>query len=246
MMKRITFTCFFFFSVLLFLNCTSQHVPGIAEVHNVSVAEFEKLMMDENSLVLDVRTPEETESGTISQASTIDFYDPDFLKKIKVMDASKNILVYCKGGGRSAQAADLLVKNGFKNVYNLEGGISAWQSSGRKVSATSQSNDTHIQQMTISQFTVLLKQTDLVLVDFHTVWCSPCRKMAPIVDRLEKEYKSKAGILRIDVDKSSELATKYSIQAVPVFMLFKSGKEVWKHNGAIEESKLKDVIEKYL
>jgi thioredoxin 1 len=66
--------------------------------------------------------------------------------------------------------------------------------------------------------------------------------MAPIIDKMEQEFKGKAGILRIDVDKSTELAAKYEIQAVPVFILFKDGKEVWKQNGAMEEEKLKKVI----
>jgi thioredoxin len=100
--------------------------------------------------------------------------------------------------------------------------------------------------MSVKQFDKLLSQNKLVLVDFHTVWCSPCRKMTPIIDRLEKEYTGKASVLRIDVDKSTELTSKYQIQAVPVFILFKDGKEVWKQNGAMEETKLKEVIEKNL
>jgi thioredoxin len=154
--------------------------------------------------------------------------------------------VYCKAGGRSAQAAEIMVQNGFKHVYNLEGGISAWQANGNPVTAATVTKDEHIQEMSAKQFDKLLTQNKLVLVDFHTVWCSPCRKMAPIIDRLEKEYTGKASVLRIDVDKSTELATKYQIQSVPVFILFKDGKEVWKQNGAMEETKLKEVIEKNL
>jgi thioredoxin 1 len=63
--------------------------------------------------------------------------------------------------------------------------------------------------------------------------------MAPIIDKMEQEFKGKAAVLRIDVDKSTELAAKYQIQAVPVFILFKDGKEVWKQNGAMEEEALK-------
>jgi thioredoxin 1 len=59
---------------------------------------------------------------------------------------------------------------------------------------------------------------------------------------MEQEFKGKAVILRIDVDKSTELAAKYEIQAVPVFILFKDGKEVWKQNGAVEEEVLRSQL----
>ena len=245
-MKHLAFASTLFSVLFLFTNCTSQNQPGAASVQNVDVAKFKELIVSGNAIILDVRTPEETAGGMIDQASTIDFYDPNFTKKISVMDHSKNILVYCKAGGRSAQAADILVQNGFKHVYNLEGGISSWQANGNPVTAGTVAQDEHIQEMSAKQFDKLLAQNKLVLVDFHTVWCSPCRKMAPIIDKMEQEFKGKASVLRIDVDKSTELAAKYQIQAVPVFILFKEGKEVWKQNGAMEETKLKEVIEKNL
>ena len=238
-MKHIAIASALFFILFLFPNCTSQNQPGAASVQNVDVAKFKEMVAKGNTIILDVRTPEETAGGTIDQASTIDFYDPEFMKKIKVMDSSKNILVYCKAGGRSAQAAEILVQNGFKHVYNLDGGISAWQANGNPVTAATVTKDEHIQEMSAKQLDKLLAQNKLVLVDFHTVWCSPCRKMAPIIDKLEKEFSGKATVLRIDVDKSTELAAKYQIQAVPVFMLFKDGKEVWKQNGAVEEAVLR-------
>jgi thioredoxin 1 len=238
-MKHLAFASTLFCILFLLPNCTSQNQPGAASVQNVDVAKFKELIVSGNAIILDVRTPEETAGGTIDQASTIDFYDPDFKKKISVMDHSKNILVYCKAGGRSAQAADILVQNGFTNVYNLEGGISSWQANGNPVTAGTVTKDEHIQEMSAKQFDKLLAQNKLVLVDFHTVWCSPCRKMAPIIDKMEQEFKGKAVVLRIDVDKSAELAAKYQIQAVPVFILFKDGKEVWKQNGAMEEDALR-------
>jgi thioredoxin len=238
-MKHLAIASALFCILFLLPNCTSQNQPGAASVQNVDVAKFKELIAGGNTIILDVRTPEETAGGTIDQASTIDFYDPDFKKKISVMDHSKNILVYCKAGGRSAQAAEILVQNGFTHVYNLEGGISAWQANGNPVTAGTVAKDEHIQEMSAKQFDKLLTQNKLVLVDFHTVWCSPCRKMAPIIDKMEQEFKGKAAVLRIDVDKSTELAAKYQIQAVPVFILFKDGKEVWKQNGAMEEEALK-------
>jgi len=85
-----------------------------------------------------------------------------------------------------------------------------------------------------------------VLVDFHTVWCAPCKKMAPVVDKIAGEYKGKAIVLRIDLDKSKEVAAHYQIQGVPVFILFKNGEQKWKHNGIISEEELQKIIKENL
>lgn len=96
---------------------------------NIRTEEFQKLQADkENKLILDVRTPEEVEEGFIPGTSIfIDIYDPGFQEKINQLDKSKDYLVYCRAGGRSANACMLLVQNGFNGtIYNLEGGIGEW------------------------------------------------------------------------------------------------------------------------
>ena len=84
-----------------------------------------------------------------------------------------------------------------------------------------------------------------VLVDFHTVWCAPCKKMAPVIDEIETEYANKAVVNRIDVDKSKEVAKAYDISGVPVFILFVSGEQKWKHNGMISKEELKKQLDQY-
>ena len=76
--------------------------------------------------------------------------------------------------------------------------------------------------------------------------CAPCKKMAPIIDVIEVEYKDKAVVMRIDVDKSKDVGKAYNISGVPVFILFKNGEEKWKHNGIISEEELKKQIESNL
>ena len=58
-----------------------------------------------------------------------------------------------------------------------------------------------------------LKTDKPVLIDFHTVWCASCRKMAPIIDEIAEEYKNKAIVMRIDVDKSKDVGNAYNIKA---------------------------------
>lgn len=80
--------------------------------------------------LLDVRTPQEVATGTIAGAMNIDIMNNDFEKKVSVLDISKPVFVYCKSGGRSRRASEVLQKAGFLEIYDLNGGITAWKSAG--------------------------------------------------------------------------------------------------------------------
>ena len=87
-----------------------------------------QLSEDNNSVVLDVRTKEELEeSGKIPNALHIDiFKGQGFIDDIEKLDAAKNYYVYCRSGGRSAQACAIMNQLGFSNTYNLLGGFTEW------------------------------------------------------------------------------------------------------------------------
>ena len=87
-----------------------------------------KLNEDEQSFILDVRTPEEFEAGYIPEAVNINIYEGQgFIDELGKLDKSKNYYVYCRSGHRSRQACALMNNMGFKQAYNLEGGILDWQ-----------------------------------------------------------------------------------------------------------------------
>lgn len=82
---------------------------------------------DQDAIIIDVRTEEEWNFGVIDGAIEIDIYKGgEFLAKINKFDKSKNYFIYCKAGGRSAQACAVMNSLGFVNTYNLVGGILAW------------------------------------------------------------------------------------------------------------------------
>lgn len=81
-------------------------------------------------VLLDVRTPGEYNKGHIQGAKLLDYYDPDFLKRLKTLDRGKTYLLYCRTGNRSGRTLYLMGKLGFKQAAHLAGGIVAWQGKG--------------------------------------------------------------------------------------------------------------------
>lgn len=94
----------------------------------------------ENSVLLDVRTPNEHASSHIANAINIDFENQTFLAEIKKLDMSKTYFVYCRSGNRSGKAITIMKNNGFKNIYELRGGILSNIDSVNPVTASA-SND---------------------------------------------------------------------------------------------------------
>ena len=87
-----------------------------------------QLAEDSNAVILDVRTDMEVAEGMIPNAKQIDIQNAaGFMQKAKELDSSKNFYVYCRSGGRSAQACMILNSLGFSNTYNLLGGMMEWK-----------------------------------------------------------------------------------------------------------------------
>lgn len=88
-------------------------------------AQLEK---DNNAVIIDVRTPEEWSEGIIPNALQINIYEGQgFIYKLDELDKTKNYYVYCKAGGRSAQACSIMNQLGFENAFNLQGGFMQWR-----------------------------------------------------------------------------------------------------------------------
>jgi len=87
----------------------------------------QQLKQDDNAFILDVRTEEEVEDGFIPNAKNINIFKGQaFIYELEQLDKTKNYYVYCKAGGRSAQACAVMNQMGFENTYNLMGGFSEW------------------------------------------------------------------------------------------------------------------------
>jgi thioredoxin 1 len=199
---KYTFLLFSTLSIL-FSSCTS----GQSTSTNLLAADFQaKIKETEAPVIIDVRTPEEFAGGFIENAININRNGSDFNSKIAEIDKSKPVFVYCLSGGRSGSAAAQMRSEGFKEVYELNGGMMAWRSAALP-ETTAQGSAPKSEGMTLEAYNKLINSEKLVLIDFYAEWCGPCKKMAPSLDQISKEMSDKVTIIRIDADKNPGLGT---------------------------------------
>ena len=84
----------------------------------------------------------------------------------------------------------------------------------------------------------VLKSKEPVLVDFYADWCGPCKALAPAINEVAGELTGKLKVVKVDVDASPGITTKYKIQSMPTLILFADGKEVNRRTGLISKTVL--------
>jgi len=81
-----------------------------------------------------------------------------------------------------------------------------------------------------------------VLVDFYADWCGPCKMMAPYVDEIARERQGSALVAKLDTDRAQLTATHFNIRSIPTSIVFKNGKEVGRHTGAVPKKALEELL----
>ncbi|ESZ95345.1 thioredoxin [Sclerotinia borealis F-4128] len=96
-----------------------------------------------------------------------------------------------------------------------------------------------------AEFSSLLKTSKIVVTDFYADWCGPCKAIAPIYEQLSAQLSrpNKITFTKVNVDTQKEIASTYSVTAMPTFIIFKEGKQVEKVQGA-DPKKLQDIVKK--
>ncbi|MDF2447738.1 MAG: Rhodanese-like protein [Bacteroidota bacterium] len=104
------------------------------KIENVDAVTFKKLIDEKKAYLIDLRTDDELKTkGYIKGAAHIDFLKKDAESVISNLDKKKTYLIYCAGGGRSGDCAELMQKQGFEHVINLEKGFDDWKKKGFEV-----------------------------------------------------------------------------------------------------------------
>ena len=201
---------------------------------------FEKAIAQPGIQILDVRTIGEYNSGYIRNALQADWNNKEqFYDRTQYLDRTRPVYVYCLSGGRSGAAAAALREKGYNSI-NLEGGVTAWKKAGKPLEGL---KDDH--KITEADYTKLTMAADLVLIDFGAEWCPPCRKMEPVLDHIRKNMSGRIRVSYVDAGQNTELMTSYQVEALPTFIIYKLGKEVWRKQGIVSQEEFSRVIDSF-
>ncbi len=110
---------------------SSTTPPEKAKYIDLSVQQGKEMIDRGEVFILDVRTREEYNESHIIGSTLIPVQELDI--RFKELPLDKKILVYCRTGGRSVTASEILVKNGFDQIYNMQGGITGWKNAGYEI-----------------------------------------------------------------------------------------------------------------
>lgn len=212
----------------LAVSCQTQQPAA------VSVQEFEKGVTDANVQILDVRTAGEFKSGHIKNALQADWSNQQqFRERVGFVDKDKPVYIYCLVGARSNAAAGWMRSNGYKTVVELQGGLNAWKRENKPLEGASTEP-----QMTMAQYEASIPKDKTVLVDFGAAWCPPCIKMNPVIDELERTADGTFTLIKMDASVHTDVMKALNIEPIPVFIVYKEGKETWRKQGIVSKEEL--------
>jgi rhodanese-related sulfurtransferase len=221
---------------LLYFTLTIFSLAGCSQQSNYSLTadEFELGLQQPNIQLLDVRTASEYNTGHLKNALQANYNNrAEFNDRVQHLDKNKVIYVYCLSGVRSLNALAALREQGFTKLYHLSGGINAWKQKSKPVEAASNEP-----QLTIAEYQQKINADSLVLVDFGAEWCPPCKKMEPIITSLLKEMPN-VKLVKVDGGIHLNVMQQLNVEALPVFIVYKNGKLVWRKQGIVSAEELK-------
>lgn len=217
----------------LFFNCTAQITTPL------NAADFEKSTTGVDSIqLLDVRTAGEYNTGHIKNSLQADWNDKkEFSRRLSFIDKSKPVYVYCLSSGRSSAAAKEMALMGYEKIFVLEDGLNAWKAANKPMEGK-----TNEPQMTLGEFDAAIKSSKVILVDFGAKWCAPCKKMEPVLESLKANNSGKFKLIKVDGGKDETVLQQNNVTVLPVFIVFKNGKQIWRRDGVATEKELAAAI----
>lgn len=242
-MNKIKISIVFGFLLLLFACGAQNNKPIDGKGEKIDSKTFQaKIDSTINHTVIDVRTAEEFSTSHIREAININIQSSEFDNKVALLDKSSTLFVYCYSGGRSKTASNALRSLGFE-VYELDGGLLKWQSTGLPLEVSSKKPMTGYTMVT---YKAAINAHKLTLVDFYAPWCGPCKMMSPHIESLRSKYGPNLSIVKVDTDKSIEVSQYFKISAIPLIKIYNNGKEVYSKMGYHTEEAIELALKPYL
>ena len=209
-----------------FIVSCAQTSTSLSRVLNA--AAYKEAINAKNIQVLDVRTAAEFNAGHLQNALQANWLDQkEFADRTQHLDKNLTVYVYCQVGARSASAQAALEAKGY-NVINLEGGLSSWKMNGFPVEGT-----VNKAQMSVEDLNTTTSSNKIVLVEIGGDWCPPCRKMLPVLETLKQKPAAPFYFLAVDGANDIDVMKSLNAEGLPTFILFKNGKETWRHEGLV-------------
>lgn len=91
-----------------------------------------------------------------------------------------------------------------------------------------------------------INESPVVLVEFYATWCPHCQRMMPVMEQIKELLDGKVPVIQLDVDKNEEASSAEDVNGTPTFIVYKNGREVWRHSGEIDGNDLLAKVQSYL
>jgi rhodanese-related sulfurtransferase len=211
-------------------------IAGFSQNQNVFTLKVDsfsaKIKEQKSPQLIDARGPEEFALNHINGALNFNLQTENYAKYVAQLDKSKPVFIYSIGAGRSGQLAKELLKNGFSEVHDLEGGIAAWIGSGKPFYTNLKS------KLTLAEYQKIITDNNTVLVDIGSKYCGACKKVKPILETIRAEYGANLKIIEIELEESPQvIADLKTVKVFPTLILYQNGKIVFKKDGAADLEK---------
>ena len=124
-------------------------------------------------------------------------------------------------------------KNGFKNVIELEGGINTWKKANLPVEGTPAEK-----VILYNDYLASIPVNEITLVTIGSPGCPPCKKMEPVIADLRNNATLHFKFINIDAGIQTDITKNLNIEPIPVFIVYKKGKETWRKQGIVSKDEL--------
>lgn len=124
----------FCFMALIVGNVSAQNTDQKKDeqkVFHIPAVQMSEFLMFQEGVILDIRTPKEFKEGHIPKAINSDYYETEAFKKtLKSLDCNEVVYMYCRSGGRSSKAVQIMLEMGFTKIYHIKDGFQAYEADG--------------------------------------------------------------------------------------------------------------------